>query len=316
MRRPHPRHRMRRAIPTLAVAALALGGLAGCGDDGTSDAEDTASDTASATASDTASAPASEATDGAEAAGELLVTPFYVGETPHGPRLFRELHAGVAATDVVGFLMDGPEDPDYATLVPAGSLVDGTGLAGAGTDGAYTVEIADASWTERPAGMSAAEAKLAVQQLVWTLQTVQTGEDYDPTAISAAPVEFLLDGEQVDYLGVPSGAEAQKELNVLALVNVITGLDEPLSGDSATVGGVASSFEATVPWQVLDADGADVTDSFATAEGWLDHLYPWSADLDLSVLEPGEYTFVAATADPSDGEGPGPTVDTKAFTVE
>ncbi|WP_168929441.1 Gmad2 immunoglobulin-like domain-containing protein [Nocardioides sp. GY 10113] len=295
-------------MATLAAAALALVTLGGCGDDAGSDVTDTATD---GTVSE---GPSSETT---VPAGDLLVTPFYVGQTPQGDRLFRELHRGASPADVVGFLMDGAADPDYRTLVPAGSLAEGTGLDGTGSDGAYTVELAGASWTERPAGMSAAEARLAVQQVVWTLQTVQTGDEYDPGARNDAPVDFVLDGEKVDYLGLPSGATAKPELKVLALVNVVTGFEAgPLSGDSAPVTGLASSFEATVPWQVLDADGAVVVDSFSTADGWMDRLYPWTAELDLTALGPGDFTFVAATDDPSGGEGGGPTQDTKEFTVE
>ena len=42
---------------------------------------------------------------------------------------------------------------------------------------------------------------------------------------------------------------------------------------------------------------------FATAEGWMDKLYPWQAEVDVSGLAPGTYTFVAMTDDPSGGEG-------------
>ena len=37
--------------------------------------------------------------------------------------------------------------------------------------------------------------------------------------------------------------------------------------------------------------------------------------IDISGLDAGSYTFVASTDDPSGGEGGGPTVDTKDFTV-
>ena len=37
--------------------------------------------------------------------------------------------------------------------------------------GLFSVKVADDGWTKRPAGMSKADAKLAVQQIVYTLQT-------------------------------------------------------------------------------------------------------------------------------------------------
>jgi hypothetical protein len=78
---------------------------------------------------------------------------------------------------------------------------------------------------------------------------------------------------------------------------------------------VASSFEATVPWQILDAGGTEVLEGFATAEGWMERLYPWETTIDVSGLPAGEYVFRAQTDDPSDGEGGGPTEDTKSFTI-
>ena len=84
---------------------------------------------------------------------------------------------------------------------------------------------------------------------------------------------------------------------------------------SFTARGVASSPEANVPWELLDGDEV-VASGFATAEGWLDRLHPWETEVDVSDLEPGTYTFAARTADESDGEGPGPDVDTRTVVVE
>ena len=78
---------------------------------------------------------------------------------------------------------------------------------------------------------------------------------------------------------------------------------------------MASSFEATVPWEVQQG-GKVVLDGFATAEGWMDKLYPWQTTIDVSGLQPGDYTFVARTDDASGGaEGAGPYEDTKDFTL-
>ena len=69
-------------------------------------------------------------------------------------------------------------------------------------------------------------------------------------------------------------------------------------------------------WEVRDSGGGAVLEGFTTAEGWMDKLYPWTAEVDVSGLAPGTYTFVALTDDPSDGEGRGPTEDTKTITVQ
>lgn len=329
--RSHRRPRSVRAAGILAAAALTAGAVSACGSDEPAEVDDTSSPSATTSAPPTSPAPSevtgstetttpdpsgspSETTD---AAGSAFVTPFYVGTTPQGPRLFRELHRQVRAEAALELLAEAPDDPDYRSLVPAGSLAGDYSFDGVGRNGAYGVELADARWTERPGRMSAAQARLAVQQVVWTLQTVQDGGSYDPTARTPAKVDFYLDGEKVDFLGVPSGVRARPELDVLALVNVIAGLDQdPVTDGGATVVGVASSFEATVPWKVLRADGEVVRESFSTAEGWMDGLYPFKAVLELADLPPGEYTFVASTDDPSGGEGFGPTEDTKVFTIE
>ena len=105
------------------------------------------------------------------------------------------------------------------------------------------------------------------------------------------------------------------QLEVLALVNVTTPEEGATVSGTFTASGVASSFEATVPWEIRQGETV-VMKGFATAEGWMDKLYPWETEVDVSGLAPGDYTFVAMTDDPSGGEGFGPTEDTKAITVE
>ncbi len=58
-----------------------------------------------------------------------------------------------------------------------------------------------------------------------------------------------------------------------------------------------------------------VKKGYATAEGWMDKLYPFETEVDISGLAPGTYTFVALTDDESGGEGGGPTQDSKTITV-
>ncbi len=49
----------------------------------------------------------------------------------------------------------------------------------------------------------------------------------------------------------------------------------------------------------------------------MDKLYPWETEIDVSSLEPGTYTFVALTDDPTGGgEGLGPMYDTRTIVVE
>ena len=235
------------------------------------------------------------------------VPAYFVGETPHGLRLFREYDArtGTAGLDgAIAELQEAPDDPDYRTLWPAGSLVSVTQRGDV-----YVVEIGDASLHDRPAGMTAEEAGLAVEQVVYTVQANAHGR---------VPVQFLLDGNPINEVyGVPTSEALTNapQLDVLSLVQVNDPVEGQVVSGSFTARGAASSFEATVPWEIRDGDTV-VEKGFATATGFEGRLYPWETRIDVSGLEPGEYTFAAMTDDPSGGaEGAGPFVDTRTITV-
>lgn len=317
----------RTGLAALATSGLLLAGLTGCGDD----AEPTSSEAGGQTASDSAgptdpadpgdspTESATEAPDGepdpSDAAGEpggeggtAVVPVYFVGDTPFGPRLYREFHEvdGVSAlAEAASLLTSGAaDDPDYGTLL-SGVKVQTVEAS----DGEIVVTLREDSPLTAGKGTSSAEARLAVQSLVYTLQGV--AQDRAPVVVR------LADGSPADLYGQPTGkgVTAAKPLDVLALVSLTTPTEGQAVSGTLKVEGVASSFEATVPWQVLDGSGKAVLDGFATAEQFGDRLYPFSTSVDVSSLDPGTYTFVARTDDPSDGEGPGPYEDTRTFRV-
>ena len=282
--------------------------LAGCGTEDEPEASDP--NPASPTSQPSSEDPDSSASSDPSATSEpqkVAVPVYFVGDTPLGPRLFREfrsLEADNPADEALALLTAGDAlDPDYGTLLPDGGLR----LESSGPD-TIVVALPDAAWAERPDSMSTKEAKLAVQQIVYTVQGIVQDR---------LPVHFSLDGDSSPVLGLDAaeGFKAAPENNVLAFVNITEPAEGAEVSGSFTASGVANSFEATVPWEVRDESGAKVLEGFATAEGWGDHLYPWQSPVDLSTLAPGTYTFVAMTDDPSDGEGGGPTEDTKTITV-
>ena len=291
----------------LATALL----LTACGNDEPTASDPTPTAPASpssrpATPSDTASAPTpSDSSEPARVAAPV----YFTGKTPVGTRLYREfrqVEADNPVDEALALLTAGDaDDPDYSTLLPEGKLAE------ISHDEAFLIALPDESWTTRPTGMSAQEARLALQQIVYTVQGVMQ---------KGIPLQFYLDDKPVDIFGIPTptktqGYQAAKQLDVLALVNVTQPQQNSQPGDHFTASGVASSFEATVPWEVRDESGKVVLSGSATAEGWTDKLYPWQTDVDASGLPPGQYTFVAKTDDPSDGEGKGPTEDSKLFTL-
>lgn len=239
---------------------------------------------------------------------------YFVSETPQGLRLFREFQPGVEGdpllTSAVATVEGDSLDGDYRSLWPEGSSVDSVVSDGADI---LTVDIIGAPH-DLPPGMTQDEGQLALQQLVYSVQAAN-GQ-------GRVGVQLLLDGGRSDQvLGQPTSeplANAPVSAT-LSLMNITyPGEGDTVSG-SFTAYGVNNAFEATYGWQILDGQEV-VADGFGTAKGCCEpnKLFEWeSPDIDVSMLEPGAYTFVASNSDPSGGaEGAGPHVDTRVFIVE
>jgi hypothetical protein len=289
-----------RLVALLTVPLLALVGLTGCGEDEPTPTSGPVSQASDPGTTEEPSEPASS-----EAAATTTVPVYFVGTTPQGPRLYREfrqVQADNPAAEALALMTAGDAlDPDYHSNFPDGRFGDV-----AITDDEITVALPDESWSVPVEGMSDDDARMAAQQLAYTLQGV---------AQSRTPITVTLDGQPADLFGLGGELSNEPELDVRALVNVTTPQEGAEVSGSFTAEGVSSSFEATTPWEIRDADGKVVKKGFATADGWMDKLYPWKTDVDVSDLAPGQYTFVALTDDPSDGEGKGPTEDSKTITV-
>ncbi|GAA1154168.1 Gmad2 immunoglobulin-like domain-containing protein [Nocardioides aquiterrae] len=220
--------------------------------------------------------------------GTQLVPAYFIGDTPRGPRLFREFDR-VVGPDAVQAALDRiqrpPADHDYTTGWAPGSFGDATVR-----DGRIDVELSD--------GVDLSD-RLAVQQAVYTLQGA---------AGQRLPVYFWLEGQRGNMGEVADPA-------VLSQVMI----NDPTEGlevhDYFTARGAANSYEANVPWELRDDSGSVVRRGFATTPGWGDRLYPWEARVDVRDLPFGSYTFVAMTDDPSGGEGGGPDADTRTIIV-
>jgi hypothetical protein len=316
----HARTRSAVLLGALALGSLGLVGACGNDDPKAEDPSPADSTTGGSPSSGQSTGPTDEPTDDQSptsapptgSADTVAAPVYFVGDTPQGPRLyreFREVEADNPLEEAAALMTAGDSlDPDYRTLFPGGAVESVTRSEGAG---AYVVQLADDGWSTPPAGMSRREAKLAVQQLVYTLQGV--GQERLPVLVQLGADPAPLFG--IDTSG---GLRNAPPLDVLALVNVTTPEEGATVSGSFTASGVASSFEATVPWEIRagDATGEVVERGFSTAEGWMDKLYPWTTQVDVSDLDPGSYAFVALTDDPSGGEGPGPTEDSKTITVE
>lgn len=291
--------RTRTGLAAAAVLAVAAGALAGCG------SED------SKAADPSATSPAAASTSASGSAGTKRVPVFFVGDTPGGPGLYQE-YAEVSAGDplngaVQALEAGSPSDPDYTSSYSKGAFGKVTYDDAKG----FVVDLTDTSLEGR-GGRSKKAASVAAQQLVYTLEAVQ--------GVKGKPVTVLApaDGKPTTFLGfdTTNGLKPAGELGVRALVNVLSPSQGGKLSGKATISGMASSPEGTVPWTLKNPQGKVVKKGFSTAEGWMDGLYPWKAKIDVSGLPPGTYTLTASTDDPSGGtEGHGPTTDTKSVTI-
>lgn len=300
----------RRTAPAAVATLLSLGLLAGCGNDDTG-ATDPLADapTSGATSAPTSSAAAP--TSRPVGAADTAALVYFVTETSMGDRLAAErtdLSGTALAASLSAIQAGKPTDPDYRSVVPADSLRDPSLKPGK----EITVSVAAPSYAKAMVGTSPADAKLAVQEVVYTLNAAAG------TSKKPLPVHFVdASGKDSTYLGQPSLAKVAPQLRVLSLMNVYS----PSEGDTVDRGvqhfdGVGSSFEATVAWQVEDSSGKVVLKGSTMSAGWQGHLYPWKAAVDLSKLSPGTYTFIASTDDPTGGEGPGAVTDSRSITVQ
>lgn len=299
------------AVATAAV----IGGVMLAGNDDPSAKDPGVSNTPSNQASETPSDdPTDDPTDPVTVVDPkpVAVAAYFAGETPNGLRLYREFQQ-VQTTDkrtsAVQLAVSGtPDDPDYRTLWPAGSDVASVGLEG----DVVTVDLSG-NVHDRPSGMTAAQAQLAIEQVIFTAQAA-VGE-------GRLPVQLLLDGSHTDQvLGQPASEPLANGsiLDTLAMVNITTpGEGETVSG-TLDVSGVGNSFEATFQVRLQRYEGTAIAfQDFITGEGCCENkLFPFSKAFDISDVEPGRYLLMVSTDDPSGGaEGAGPTTDTKVITI-
>ena len=303
---------LRTRVTAFALISLLSGLLVGCGGDANTEpvAADPNPETTSGSTSEPttpAESPTESPSDGTGEPGAVAAPIYFVGDTPLGSKLYREFRqvgSDNPMEEALALLVTGDAlDPDYGTLL--------SGLVVTSVSDNDDMIVVDLGADSRTADKSVSpdDGALAVQSLVYTLQGVS--QTSDPVQVTVGGVPTPLFGQPTD-----TGVDAADQLDVLALVSITTPESDAAVSGTFTADGVASSFEATVPWQVRDESGEVVLDGFSTADGWVDKLYPWSSVVDVSSLDPGTYTFAALTDDPSGGEGPGPFEDTKTITVE
>ena len=228
---------------------------------------------------------------------------WFVVDTRNGLRLAREtrdLPGADPGREAVAAMVEGPEDPDYTTTWNPATEVLSVEQEG-------DLVTVDLSADAETASVGSEGAALMMQQLVWTVT-----DAVDP----AAAVQLLIDGEPAGELwGAVSWDGPQRRAEPLEVRSLVQ-VDVPREGQALTspvrVEGEAATFEATVPWRILDAAGDEVRTGFATAREGMT-LSPFSFEVKLPA---GSYLLEISEDDPSGGEGGEPMTDSRAFVVE
>lgn len=294
-------------VPARGPAVAALGVLAlvvtGCGTDSPTD-EPAPSAQSGTPATSEAPSPSETPTDASSAPAEPVAAPvWFVVDTRNGLRLVRETHdlPGVdPAREAIEVMVEGPDDPDYTTTWNPETEV-------LSVDQEGDLVTVDLSEEARTASVGSEGAALMMQQLVHTVT--------DALEVDAGVV-LLVDGEPAGELwGAVSWDEPQRRAEPLE-VRALVQIDSPREGETMTspvrVEGEAATFEATVPWRVLDAAGDVVESGFTTAREGMT-LSPFEFEVE---LDPGTYLVEVSEDDPSGGEGGEPMTDTRTFVVE
>jgi hypothetical protein len=243
---------------------------------------------------------------------------YFVGETPTGPRLYREFQRlparGSEAESVLTALerlaiSAGPEDPDYRTLWPSASFA-GVSLE----EDRIVVEVGNEAALQQSEG--AGLGQLGVQQAVYTAEAV-LGE--------ALPVAFEWQGKPArKVLGarVPAVVERDRLYAVTAPVNISDPAEGLLVEDTFTARGTMASYVDEVRWR-LTANGGVVLEGTAPAS---DVAGPdatatlgapgWEAEVDVSGLDPGDYVLEVEVTDTGQtSDTPASFNDTRTVTV-
>ena len=288
----------RRALVLWAPAVLLVGLLAGCAEP---DAEPSAPETQATSPSPSPSASVTPTEEPTEEPVAQEVQVYYMIDSRAGLRLIPERHdvTGEAVQGAVEEMIAGPDDPDYTSPWNTSTQV----LSVTPGD---TV-VVDLSTDAREANIGSEGAALMIQQLVHTV-TAAVGDE-------TAAVLLTIDGEVAGELwGAVEWTQPVIRDDALG-VQYLTQIDVPREGATTTspvtVSGQAAAFEANVPWQVLDASGAEVASGFTmTTEGMAFAPYSFTVE-----LEPGTYTIVVDEDDPSDGAGGARMMDTRTVNV-
>jgi spore germination protein GerM len=229
---------------------------------------------------------------------------YWLGDVDGRLRLYREFFSIQSGGDkgraaVTAMLEREPYDADYLSVWPSGTKVLGVERSG----GVAAVNLSAAALSKHAPPET---ARMAVQQLVWTLTAAdQDGRERVRLLVEGQPVRNLWESgvSVADPVGRSAGT------SVLAPVWITEPQDGATVGRTVTLEGQATVIEANVTIEVREGETV-VQSTFATASEGAPGRGTWSHRLSLA---PGSYEIRAFESSAQDGRPL--AVDSKRVTV-
>lgn len=246
---------------------------------------------------------ASPVTEPPASEGRVAVYYLHDGDAARLYREFRLVRRGSAVirAAVDTMLHVAPLDPDYRSVWPAATTVNGISISG-------TVATVDLSAAARSATASETVERQSLQQLVYTV----TG-----AAPSISGVRLVFDGAarptlwgHVATTGPFTRAPAA---DVLGAVWVLSPAQHATVGHTLVASGVATVFEGTVSWRLSRLDGRVVAHGATQASAGGPARGTWSVTVRVPATVTGDVVFTAFESSAEDGSEQSP--DDKRYSV-
>lgn len=238
-----------------------------------------------------------------QVAEQVEVKLFFASDTGTSIRIYSEIASVTKINDdpaitAVNALLSGaqPKDADYVNLWGSGVKLNSVSVK----DSIATIDLKQPSLNVGSEG----EAR-AIDQIIWTLHSNQP---------SIAAVEFLIDGKPAESLAghVDLTGPIYLDEGYQSLATVDLDLDEAQEVNSPVkVTGLACTFEANVPWELLKGDEVINSGSVLASEACPTRS---KFTIDLGELVPGKFTLRVWESSMMDGSLL--NEDTKTFTVK
>ena len=204
----------------------------------------------------------------------------------------RRVSAPAVARGAVEALLAGPDSFETG-IGMASEIPQGTDLLGLGIDGGVaTVDLSG----EFASGGGSLSMSLRVAQVVFTLTQFETVQR----------VSILLDGavptEGIGGEGVPAADLDRRDVTDLTpLVLVESPVPGELVHSSFVIKGIANTFEATVQYELTDANGNVLAEGFTTATAGTGEWGTFTATVSFPNDQKGLGTVVAFQQDAQSG---------------